>query len=218
MYFFGVYLTNTELRSINSTEVKLKARKNEISSESVQIFNNSNQGHCSATADRIYHRENLKSVTESLQATVDVICEKTYDHEKPLAVIKKEEVDLNKEIINMAKRKIVEEESELTYENNEKEEIVEKKRKIIEQVYHDWGLDHADYKNNALRTKWSEFEKNYIKSYVLKIPLNTTNKWELCLNHILNSDENVRRQFHIKHIQNATGLKDAIRPPRPSKI
>jgi hypothetical protein len=81
---------------------------------------------------------------------------------------------------------------------------------LVKEHSGDWGKKHPCYNTNALKIKWSPFEKDYIQSMFDKHP-HKHNIWRHCLDSILNTnDENVRNQFHVTHLT-VVKLKDAIR-------
>jgi hypothetical protein len=100
--------------------------------------------------------------------------------------------------------------------DNDNNNMLNKKKKLSGdeqlQVKHigDWGKKHPCYNTNALKIKWSLFEKDYIQSMFDKHP-HKHNVWRHCLDSILNTNDiNVRQQFHVTHLT-VVKLKDAIR-------
>jgi hypothetical protein len=197
--FFGVYLPVTSLRAINSTAVSLSASAGLLNSEQKMDFDSFAQGHSGVMARQLYTHMKEDDRAKGIQVISDQMNQQ-YKRKKTEDVdegdVQNYESDTNATPIN----------------KTENLHMSPKKRMKSVDVENmdDWGLDHIDYNVMSRKIKWSDFEKQYISTFI-ESNSHMYDKWDQCLQRIWQSKGEVRRQFHLKHIDKSSRLRDAIR-------
>jgi hypothetical protein len=198
--FFGLYLNVTTLRAINNTAVQNATAHGELNDTQLDDFNKECQGHSTKMGKVAYNYIRKKDRAKTLQIINDQINQKYNDNFS----------DTSSNCSNSTSDSDFSD-SDFTNNQNEKKQI--NVIKHLKKDYNDWGEKHSHYQSNSNKIKWSDYEKEYIKMIYDQYP-NVKNIWKLILDTILNAeDENVRKEFHIKHL-NAVKIKDALRPAK----
>jgi hypothetical protein len=224
--YFGIFLNVTSLRAINNTAVQNAAALGHINDNQLDDYNRGCQGHNTRMGKKAYDYSREQDRAKTLQKITDLINNKCRDNADSDVEISSEGSD--DEAISSGEGSVSDSggrrRGDICREKRKRKEdnrsnainILNKKKKLSGdeqlQVKHigDWGKKHPCYNTNALKIKWSPFEKDYIQSMFDKHP-HKHNVWRHCLDSILNTnDENVRHQFHVTHLT-VVKLKDAIR-------
>jgi hypothetical protein len=188
----------TSLRAINSTAVSLSASAGVLNSEQKNDFDSFAQGHSGRMARHLYTHMKEGDRAKGIQEITDQMNQhfKRTDNENEDEEGKNYDSEegsnydmLNCDNLNMSPKK---------------------KMKFDVEKIDDWGLDHVDCNVNSRRIRWSLFEKRYILNFINKHS-DLYDKYDQCLQSIWQADSAVRRQFHRKHINTSSCLRDAIR-------
>lgn len=200
--FFGIYLPVTSLRAINSTAVSLSASAGLLNSEQKIDFDSFAQGHSGNMARQLYTHMREEDRAKGIQKITDEMNQRFKSTEKD------DEDEGNRN------RQVSEEKDSYMSPINKTADIPlmspKKRMKYEVEKINDWGLDHLDCGVNARKIRWSEFEKQYISTFIERHS-HLYDKWDQCLQSIWQADATIRRQFHLKHIGGSSGLRDAIR-------
>lgn len=215
--FFGVFLNVTSLRAINNTAVNNACAHGHINDSALKDYNTECQGHSTRMGKKLYDHSKEPDRAKTLQQINDLIikkCQDSVDSDDAYSGVGSDvDSDDDTNLLFREKRK-----RDIDNENNgndmtptPKKKKISNDEQLLAKYEGDWGKKHPCYGSNALRIKWSPFEKDYIKAMVDIHPPSKCYIWRHCLDSILNTnDENVRHQFHVQHL-NVVKLKDAIR-------
>ena len=216
------------MRAINSTAVSLGASAGILNGEQKSCFDLHAQGHSSHMARQLYTHMTENDRAKGIQSINDNL-------HKHFKEVKNNNLNIHFERGQYVNNDDGDDDNDndagdsrgvsygsITHMSPSERIISTNERSITHQQYinpdakyeieemNDWGLDHTDFNAVTSKIKYSDFEKQFISNFIDK---NSSgfDKWGQCLRYILRADATVRRQFHVKHIQKAQGLRDAMR-------
>ncbi len=223
--FFGLYLNVTALRAINNTAVQNAVAHGELNDNQLDDFNKECQGHSTKMGKKVYSYITKKDRAKTLQIITDQINQKHLNKFNSSSD-DDSSIDDNNSFGSSICKVVEEEENKKKRPRNQESDNIQGKKEdenINENIddkitfnlqlrkeYDDWGKKHVQYQSTDSKIKWSQYEKEYIKMIYDQYPTER-NIWKLILDTLLSiQDENVRQQFHIKHLH-AVRIKDALR-------
>jgi hypothetical protein len=206
---FGVYLLATSMRAINSSSVKSLTDAGIMRPELKAGFDKHAQGHTSRMALRLYTNISEKEKARNIVKVNDLLneecsnCECDYSSSDESS----ENDDSDDNVDNSADSAA----NKRSFNASDSLFMSPKKRmKHDAECFTDWGVDHILFGKTSGKIRWTTYEKNYIKQFVDEHS-DVFDKFDQCLKSIWQADADVRRQFHINHIENSSALRDAIR-------
>ena len=198
------------MRAINSTAVSLSTSSGILNGEEKKNYDEFAQGHSSNMARQLYTRTTENDRANGIQKITDSINEQ-YTNTDNVSDSETESDNEDSYQPFCATVQSISDENTAGRREVDSHVLSPKKRMQKEVVtWDDWGLKHADFGVFNRKIKWSEYEKNYISTFI-GAHSHVYDKWDKCLQSIWQADAVVRHQFHVKHIVQSTGLRGAIR-------
>jgi hypothetical protein len=206
---FGLYLTVTTLRCINTTQVKICATENEINSEQSDVFHTESQGHSRETANRLYTYMRQPN-TAAVLADVNSALNNRRQDDTVMFATCEGEAEVNNESGSTYHLR----NTPSTPPNNGgscSHSTIGGLLPMKLQMYDDFGLDHVDHgKAESGNITWSNAEVAYIMQF--KSTCTERSVFRLCLDSILsNPNADIRRIFHKKHLRSSSILRDGVK-------
>ena len=219
---FGLYLTVTTLRCINTTQVKICATENDINSEQSEVFHTESQGHSRDTANRLYtymRQPNTAAVLADVNSVLnnrrrqgDTVMFASAEREGSSDEGEGEVVESRRAYNNFGNTPSTPNGGTIGATGTSKRSTaVGPLKPTTLPMFDDFGLDHIDYdKAESGNIIWSDAEVEYIKQF--KSTCTERSVFRLCLDSILsNPNAAIRRTFHKKHLRSSSILRDGVK-------
>jgi hypothetical protein len=187
--FFGIFLNVTSLRAINNTAVKNAAAHGYLNDNQLDEYNIECQGHNTRMGKKAYNHSRERDRAKTLQNINDLInkkCLENVDSDDDSgggeSNVHLDDNDTSDEEVELLRKKRKRDERDIHCKHNENHSTLKKKKlssddQLQAKYVGDWGKKHPFYGSNALKIKWSPFEKDYIKDMVDKYPASKTHVW-----------------------------------------